>query len=252
MLNQFKGILGLFFLLAICGAIADWKHIKKGGVRSGKGVRTLVWTVAAVFLAIVIFYGYRSGANGATLESSAASTGELTFNFFGLVFIAYEFLRWRVREKHPIVAGGPAYQGVGGWLLFFIIYATIFKPVWAGYVNFLVWKTYRSEPNAVSFALVQIIWPMRTLVLLFGIYSGVSLWRLRRDAVRIAKAYLLAVIFQNCVELALVRWSVLLQFDALELLRYVALKTVLPIGYAVVWYLYFKRSERVAATYPAQ
>jgi hypothetical protein len=252
-LNPFAGILSLFFLLAVCGAIADWQYVKKGGVRSGNRVRILVWTLAAVFLPIVIFYGYSLGATGATLESVGVSTGELTADFFELVFIAYEFLRWRVREKHPIIAGGPKYPRVGGWLLFFIIYVTIFKPVWDIYVNFSEWKLYKSGPNAVvSFALVQIIWPMRICILLFGIYAGVHLWRVQRRAVRIAKAYLLAVIFQQGLELALVKWPFLPQLTVLELLRFVAFKTVLPVGYALIWYFYFKRSERVAATYPAQ
>lgn len=250
--DLFRGILGMFFLLAIWGGIADWRYVRKGGVRSGNTVRILVWTLAAVYLPIVILYGYRLGATGATLESVGENAGELTAHFFMLVFAAYELLRWRVREKHPIITSTPKYQGVGGWLLFFIIYVTIFKPVWDGYISFSEWKIYRSEPNAVPFPLVRIIWPMRIAILLFGIYAGVQLWRVQRGAVRIAKAYLLAVIFQNGLEVALATWSFLPQFIVLQLLRFVAFKALLPIGYALLWYLYFKRSERIAATYPAQ
>jgi hypothetical protein len=124
----FKEILTLFFLLAVCGAIADWQYVRKGGVRSGQRDRILVWTLAALFLGIVIFYGYSLERIGVPRESAAASRGELTSLFFLLVFIAHEFLRWRVREKHPIIADGPKYRGVGGWLLLFIIYVTILKP----------------------------------------------------------------------------------------------------------------------------
>lgn len=103
--DPFLGILTLVFLLAIGGAIADWRYARKGGVRSGNGDRILVWTLAAVFLPFLIFYGYSLGTTGATPESTAKSTGELTAYFSELVFIAYEFLRWRVRKKRPIIVG---------------------------------------------------------------------------------------------------------------------------------------------------
>ena len=213
MLKLFEEILTLFLLLAVCGAIADWRYVRKGGVRPGKRDRILVWTLAAVFLGIVIFYEYRLGPTGGTPKSSAEFISELTFEFFALVFIAHEFLRWRVREKHPIIADGPNYRGVGGWLLFFIIYVTILKPVWIGYLAFHEWNQYRSEPTPVSFPLLQITWPIRIAISLFGIYSGVALWRVQPGAVRIARAYLLAVIFQQGLELALGRWSFFSQFD---------------------------------------
>ena len=151
--DPYRGILALFFLVAICGAIADWRYVKKGGMRSGNRDRILVWALAAIYLPILIFYGYSLGARGATLESIGQSMGGLSFDFFALVFVVYEFVRWRVREKHPI-AGTPKYGGVGGWLLFFIIYVTIFKPVWDGYINFSEWKLYRSAPYAVPLLLV--------------------------------------------------------------------------------------------------
>lgn len=248
MLNPLEEILILLFLLAVCGALADWRYVRKGGVRSGKRDRVLVWTIAAIFLAIVIFYGYGLGRMGAPLESVASSTGKLTSYFFLLVFIAYEFLRWRVREKHPI--DGLECRGVGGWLYLFIIYVTILRPAWNGYVAFFEWKLISSEPTPVSFPFVQIIWPMRIVILLFGLYSGVVLWRVQRGAVRIARAYLLAVIFQQGLELALGKWSFLSKFDVLELWRFIVFQVVMPIGFPLIWYFYFKRSERVAATYP--
>ena len=47
---------------------------------------------------------------------------------------------------------------------------------------------------------------MMIIILLLGIYAGVQLWRVRRGAVRIAKTYLLAVVFQQDLELALIKW----------------------------------------------
>ena len=250
-LNPFKQILTLLLLLAVCGAVADWQYVRKGGVRSGKRDRVLVWTVAAIFVPIVIFYGYSLERIGVPRESAAGSTGELIGHFFMLVFIAYEFLRWRVREKHPIITDGPRYRGVGGWLLLFIIYATILKPMWVGYFAFFEWNLYRSEPHSLP-ALFKINWAVRIVILLFGIYSGVALWRVQRGAVRIARAYLLAVIFQGGLELALGRWSYLFQFGVLGVWSFIVFNIVIPIGFPLIWYFYFKRSERVAATYPAQ
>jgi hypothetical protein len=250
-LHLLNDILVLLSVLAVCGAVADWQYVRKGGVRSGKRDRILVWTLAALFLGIVIFYGYSLGRIGVPEESVAASCGELTSLFFFLVFIAYEFLRWRVREKHPIIADGPKYRGVGGWLLLFIIYVTIVKPVWVGYLAFLSGTSIEAS-QTLGLSLVQITWPVRIVILLFGIYSGVALWRVQRGAVRIARAYLLAVILQQGLELALGRWSFLSQFDVLKLWRFIVFTIVMPIGFALIWYFYFKRSERVAATYPDQ
>jgi len=85
---------GIFLLWAVWGAIANWRYVKRGGVRATR--RDKFWGLAAVGLglAVIVFFGARG--------ASAESVGSMTATVGALIFLLWEFSRWRVRRKNPL------------------------------------------------------------------------------------------------------------------------------------------------------
>ncbi len=140
------------------------------------------------------------------------------------------------------------FKKVCGWLAFFILASIVFSPFLT--MTRLVMEYAKVGPyfGRVPGLLVTAILDtvMRVALMCFGIYAGVCLLKIRPNAVRIAKRYLLAYcLCQVAVSLLTLLGSVP---EAMEKSGW-AVGTLRSIVYVAIWYSYLKKSERVAATY---
>ena len=140
------------------------------------------------------------------------------------------------------------FKRVYGWLAFFILASIVFSPFLT--MTRLVMEYAKVGPYfaRVPGVLVTTILDtvMRIALMCFGIYAGVCLLKIRPNAVRIAKRYLLAYcLCQVAVSLLTLLGGVP---EAMEKSGW-AVGTLRSIVYVAIWYSYLKKSERVAATY---
>jgi hypothetical protein len=148
---------------------------------------------------------------------------------------------------------------VGGWLLFFCISITILAPLRTVYNIFVNYSN--SIQMADFFKLYPEIstlnnWDLITqiLVRLFGIYAGVSLWKVKFGALKIVKKYLII----NLSVSAILCFGFFIFLSSMTNLPPLILDLIkrntirnssIALIYFVTWYLYFKRSKRVNNTY---
>jgi hypothetical protein len=85
---------GIFLLWALWGAIANWRYVKRGGVKATRGEKLGGLAAVGLGLAVIGFLG----AQGA----SAESVGSMTATVGSLIFSLWEFSRWRARRKSPL------------------------------------------------------------------------------------------------------------------------------------------------------
>jgi len=141
--------------------------------------------------------------------------------------------------------------GVRGWLLFFCINLVILSPVvsliflYVGYNG--IGEYAYLFPRLVPVATIDSV--ATVAIVLFGIYTGVGLWRVRDGAVRVAKTYLI-------VNLAYGFAGVILQIVSIYPLEIdssyfsdMAQSAVRATIFTAIWYSYLNRSRRVHATY---
>jgi len=140
-------------------------------------------------------------------------------------------------------------RGVGGWLLLFCLSLTIFVPL-------ATLRNAASSLGAASLAgsdspgyaaAARITTILDVLVAAWGVYVGVQLWAVRRNAVRTAKRFLIASL---AVAVASVPIWLLSGDEMAGLCTMVAGLQAGATGlYVAVWYSYLSKSRRVAATY---
>src|SRR5712691_2195621 len=140
------------------------------------------------------------------------------------------------------------FKKVCGWLAFFILASIVFSPFLT--MTRLVMEYAKVGPyfGRVPGLLVTTILDtvMRVALMCFGIYAGVCLLKIRPNAVRIAKRYLLAYcLCQVAVSLLTLLGGVP---ETMEKSGW-AVGTLRSIVYVAICYSYLKKSERVAATY---
>jgi hypothetical protein len=144
-------------------------------------------------------------------------------------------------------------RGVGGWLLLFCVLVTIIGPalsvfflsadlarILANWDGFQPAPTFRLVKDVAGFGLTA-----------FSVYVGIGLWSVKPNAVRTAKALLIAALAYNVVT----------DFACLSLgtsvLFWIPTPTVGTtvedlVGSAIsfaIWFTYLRESKRVKATY---
>jgi hypothetical protein len=169
-----------------------------------------------------------------------------------MVLQAYEK---RGGSKDPLDASqctaGP--RGVGGWLLLFCVLVTIIGPALS--VFFLSADLARILANWDGFELVPTFRLVKDVggfgLTAFSLYVGITLWSAKPNAVRTAKALLIAALAYNVVT----------DFACLSLGTSVLFWTPTPtVGTTVedlaanaisfaIWFTYLRESKRVKATY---
>jgi len=132
------------------------------------------------------------------------------------------------------------YKGVGGWLSLFIISLCIINPL---IMVFGLISSYRYL--SILFLIIS-VWTVGLIC--FSIYAGISLWKIRPRAVKIAKTFLLLCLVEPIISI----WLPVLIGAGQELMIEVAKESYGPIFYVITWYSYLSKSKRVKATYLAK
>jgi Protein of unknown function (DUF2569) len=157
----------------------------------------------------------------------------------------------RVQRPEPAPQVKNPYQGVGGWLGFFIFGLLVLSPILT-VVNIVGGFNQFGNDAANSAAVLgaMLFGTLLSLaVMSFGLYAAVRLLRLKPNAVGAAKRYLVLLLLYSGLMIAL---SIYGNIDNPQAEQ--SFKELTPLfrnaGYVFTWYFYFEKSKRVAATYP--
>ncbi|MBN1384163.1 MAG: trypsin-like peptidase domain-containing protein [Elusimicrobia bacterium] len=126
------------------------------------------------------------------------------------------------------------YKDVGGWLLFFCISLTIINPLYnlVEIINML--------KSFTVFVFIGSIFDIGLSI--YGIYAGMSLWKIRPHAVKTAKRFLLvSLIYVVSITVLLIILGIINE----EFIK-IATRSVV---YFIIWYSYLSKSKRVKETY---
>lgn len=158
-----------------------------------------------------------------------------------------------LENKEAEQESAPKYDGIGGWLGFFILSLVVISPMFTLVSLFNEWTTLNAPGQASSDVMptVLIDFPLSLALMTFGIYAGVCLARIKSTSVRIAKAYLIALFSYHALAVLILIIGASTgppasQGDAPGKFGPAARSII----YVIIWYSYLLKSKRVAATYP--
>jgi drug/metabolite transporter (DMT)-like permease len=90
---------GIALILAVAGAVLDWRYKRKGGKKPTKKDGLLFLTAFVLVGALLtIFYWLGGGSTGSGPEIIGYTVVPLTI----VLFATWELGRWRVRRKYPL------------------------------------------------------------------------------------------------------------------------------------------------------
>ena len=159
-------------------------------------------------------------------------------------------------DRYPNQSPGPLtrpkYKGVGGWLLFFCFSLTVFSPLLT--IVTLITSYSEISQRFDSFPGMSVIDGLLNLGLMaVSIYAGVSLWRVKPDAVRTAKrflwcslAYSAALAAMAGILLFMAGLSSVATGDTIAELFKAASRGAVSFA---IWFAYLNKSKRVKATF---
>ena len=93
-------ILTILLVLAVLGAITDWKYHKEGGKPSSRSDRVLFWVLALLVASAITFAEL-------TDWDPYGILGFVILPIAAFLFAGWELGRWRMRRKYPLVKSGP-------------------------------------------------------------------------------------------------------------------------------------------------
>jgi hypothetical protein len=148
---------------------------------------------------------------------------------------------WKSAKRKP-------QKGIAGWLLLLCLVLTVLFP--AGAISDLLTSYVQIKLDSqelTKFRIFEIIDSMLNIgITLFGIYAGISLWKLKSGAVGLAKKYLI-------IDLAYSLATCFLPFLAglpVQIFDTFLNETALfHVTLVIVWYLYLVKSKRVKETF---
>lgn len=144
-------------------------------------------------------------------------------------------------------------QGVGGWLMFFIVCLTIIGPLFALFTVIILLMAAGANVNSDA-VLARLFAVFAVLIIpytIWGMFVGVSLWKIRPGSVHRAKQYLLwgsipfTFLFGLMPYMILPPWH---RGPTLGSSEFGFISTGMVL--ALAWNSYLTKSRRVAVTYP--
>jgi hypothetical protein len=143
------------------------------------------------------------------------------------------------------------YSGVRGWLMFFIITLVLLSPL--GTCSALGQYDQAWKPFYTTYPLLRTIGLINLVVgfglVCFSVYAGIKLWRIRPNAVHIAKTYLLVLAISSIVLTCLPLFAGLPERANTAILEALPVDVIKLLVYPTLWYFYLNNSKRVATTY---
>jgi uncharacterized membrane protein len=158
-----------------------------------------------------------------------------------------------LHESEPPSFVEESYRGVRGWLLLFVVFLTILYPIGLAFV-LPSWHKSRNDFLDIPRYLYALLIERAFVILLgaLGFYTGISLWRIWPNAIRLAKTYLILVL----INLVAVQFLFFIAGHSLRMIaeafRQYWMVNVGTIAFVLVWYTYLSKSKRVATTYGAK
>lgn len=155
------------------------------------------------------------------------------------------------------VATSAAPQGIGGWLLVFILTLVFFTPA-AGIVAFLrsygrALRVFAQMAHPYAYDLLYAGEQLTGLALCaYGIFAGMRLWKMRPAALMHAKRFLLLLVLFHLADFAMTLNFVWIFHPPGAATRYPSegfFATTRNWVYPVLWYAYLVNSERVRRTF---
>jgi hypothetical protein len=148
----------------------------------------------------------------------------------------------------------PALYGVRGWLLVLCLYLMVFVPLLTVLGLVGAWQSAASSPALQSALIFEVLFELGLAV--FALYAGWALYRMRPNAVAIAKIYFIVTLTLGMLGVGFVLLGAVTQFSdraLANMLRGPAVFAVLRyIIVSAAWLFYLERSMRVRTTYSAQ
>jgi hypothetical protein len=143
------------------------------------------------------------------------------------------------------------YQRVGGWLAFFIFGLIVLLPI-RTFIDLDQAFEQLGQTTTSDAVLAAGIFDIAVSVAImcFGIYAGLRLLWLKPNAVRLAKRYLISLFLYTVLMTVLVILVGIANPHS-EIVSTGLLPQLGGIIYAIFWYFYLEKSERVAGTYRA-
>ncbi|GGC61834.1 hypothetical protein GCM10011504_45090 [Siccirubricoccus deserti] len=142
-------------------------------------------------------------------------------------------------------------HGVGGWLLLFCVTLTLLMPAATIVATWIGWP--EAEVLAEWPALTRALWVNlagEALILLYAIRTGSLLWRKAPGSLPRARRFLLALLGWRVAAPFLLAGLAQLPAPGAEAMLAEGLKdSVRTAVFVLVWWLYLRRSKRVAATF---
>jgi hypothetical protein len=145
------------------------------------------------------------------------------------------------------------YHGVGGWLAFFILTLALFNPLYTAYNLYTILN--ETRPLFDQYPGLRTILYADTAgtaaLMGFSIYSGIALFRIQPNAVRIAKTYLVLFLIYALLSPFAVFLAGLPDAANEAMLGAIIPELLRPVVYFAIWFSYLTISKRVKATYPS-
>ncbi len=143
------------------------------------------------------------------------------------------------------------YNGVGGWLMFFIITLTFFSPLGTcsvlGRYDSEWGSLYQAYPVIRTIKWINVVFGVGLVC--FSVYAGISLWKVRPNAVAIAKTYLVTAALVGTMLIFLPLMAGLPEEANAAMLKALPMAILTVLVYPTIWFLYLTKSKRVATTF---
>jgi hypothetical protein len=153
------------------------------------------------------------------------------------------------------------YYGVGGWLAIFIFSTVFVGPAY--HISYAL-QHYTDNMELIARSVdpysLYLFYFVRTATRIavygYGMFAGIQLWRIRPNAVKHAKQFLVALLLLPMADYLMgINWFALIfseQARTIAVSNFLGrtVRVVLRAAiYSAVWYAYLSRSERVQVTY---
>ena len=144
----------------------------------------------------------------------------------------------------------PDPKGVGGWLLLYCLSLTFLGPILV-VAPFFLFSFSRLHPGLVFRSLIRDSYYMIEVTrILYGVVVGIALWMGRAVALQLLKIYFVFLAVDTLLGFLRLT-SIMLKIHATPFRSLQFYPLLLSTTFSILWFLYFRKSERVRNTYGA-